>query len=1324
MTAELRHKNASFHLLFAALALVSACNRHSQTPKTVDQNTVDAVAPEARQQAPELVIPKLPEHKEGEGGTVIGRDLPRQGSDEPIVLSSGGVIPVIVISGERYLPVELAVESGGYAQMMLSVPHDDALQEERAMASEMARLLKVLSQSLKLYQLKIYGREGFATAIVKEADYIHASQTTTKLPARLIINPVVHSGKGEALKRVMANDVEQGNAVSRASLSGLERIGEPAFVAEAEKTIGEKVDGSSVRLGVADTGITYNHPTFFDESGKSRIDYMKDSSGEGRAFFHPTAKFEISETFDGELPSGVKEGDALSLTAEFIEPTKNTQFTPQGDKLSSVTKMPLLVSAELKAQLLANPGAKLAAFSEESFSSSDEKADINQNGKVKDRFWALLVPSQDGKSQKIYIDFTAVQGEKGATLADFRKSVALGSFNETKETVAVYSEKIGVEIKGDKLPLADGSELEVVSASLVGFDPGNHGSHVAGISSGRKTLLNDSEGTRARGVAPASRIMMNRVCSNNAGCSASAAMIDLARSKAEVVNMSLGGLGEFNDGYGVQETLVNRLTVLYNTLFVISAGNSGPGKNTVGSPSTARHSLSVAATATRSLIESQYQWPASVKSNVRSPADDFVLFFSSRGPTAAGGFKPSISAPGTELSAIQLNAAPGARSGLDVYWGTSMAAPTASGAAALLLDAVKKFNAKNPQAALPTSALTLRNALVASARPFDATLLKLSSGEKQSGQYTWIDQGTGMIDLPAAWQKLASLRDSAQPQAVVATEKDGKQTAIALDYQVRVLRKNPNGIAYDGSLDAPVDAQNTEPRFGTGIWLDANDKESLVPVQIVRALPFTATRREDVGELARLLNTSFDEFEIETTIHGSHVPWLKAGGLTAVECHAQKTRRLAVIGQGAVLVPKDAEDPSSKATSTALGASVLNVCVDRAQVDALPAGDHGAIIELYRVGEKGREAVPSVVVPVYLSKPHATLAGSASYKVEGSVQSFGVSRNYIVVPEGTSLVEVEIEVPAAKVVGNDVRGCGGVELMIREGKNTATPAELSPRTKAIAQSCELTGRPSEEKRKVRLARSNPNAGVWDIHVFGRYQFPESAYTLKVTYAKVEASQKEIVGELAKLRGEFTLKVLEASSALSPDAKKSTLTLSGIAQDAKHKAIAGQDLQVPNADGAVLRSYGEDVAAITIATGGSPGNDIDLVVEECNADGSSCAPAGQSGSPTDVESVTLSPKAGKAYRVLVNGYDVQAGKEEFTLTETQKLRESEQGTLAVSQGESGSFLVTHDFDLETSKILARSEVSSGKYSAVGELSIKSEGGAVIARLPVKVASQQP
>ena len=302
--------------------------------------------------------------------------------------------------------------------------------------------------------------------------------------------------------------------------------------------------------------------------------------------------------------------------------------------------------------------------------------------------------------------------------------------------------------------------------------------------------------------------MVNRVCANNGGCDATEAIIDLAMNGAEVVNMSLGGLTAMNDGYGVQETVINRLTSLKNTLFVISAGNSGPGHQTVGSPSTARFSLSVAATGSRKLLERQHQWPAHGKPRSAIGDDhDFLMFFSSRGPTAAGGFKPNISAPGTELSAIQLNASDGARSGLDTYWGTSMAAPTATGAVALLLDAGKRFNALHPDQVLPLDAMTLHKVISESAVPFDATTYETKTKVKTLGQYTWIDQGNGMINLPNAWAALKAARDTKIPSPVY-YEDNGKKVDVDLDYQVRVLRNSPDGQDYSGTVEAPTGRKN------------------------------------------------------------------------------------------------------------------------------------------------------------------------------------------------------------------------------------------------------------------------------------------------------------------------------------------------------------------------------------------------------------------------------------------------------------------------------------------------------------------------------------
>ena len=128
-----------------------------------------------------------------------------------------------------------------------------------------------------------------------------------------------------------------------------------------------------------------------------------------------------------------------------------------------------------------------------------------------------------------------------------------------------------------------------------------HGSHVAGIAAGNQLF-----GGSMSGAAPGAKIVSVRACLFIAGCTSTAlieGMIYVAKqSNVDVINMSIGRLGPDNDGYGVQEAIIDRLTVQNNTVFIIAAANDGPGRQTVGSPSVARFGISVAATATRKML--------------------------------------------------------------------------------------------------------------------------------------------------------------------------------------------------------------------------------------------------------------------------------------------------------------------------------------------------------------------------------------------------------------------------------------------------------------------------------------------------------------------------------------------------------------------------------------------------------------------------------------------------------------------------------------------------------------------------------------------------
>jgi hypothetical protein len=100
----------------------------------------------------------------------------------------------------------------------------------------------------------------------------------------------------------------------------------------------------------------------------------------------------------------------------------------------------------------------------------------------------------------------------------------------------------------------------------------------------------------------------------------------------------------------------------------VSAGNSGPGAGTVGSPGMAHNILSVANVNHR---------------GTAGRADDIIATTSSRGPTPGGRKKPDIAAPG---SSIWMPSHYGRAAWLQGT-GTSFSSPAIAGAAALLIDA-------------------------------------------------------------------------------------------------------------------------------------------------------------------------------------------------------------------------------------------------------------------------------------------------------------------------------------------------------------------------------------------------------------------------------------------------------------------------------------------------------------------------------------------------------------------------------------------------------------------------------------------------------------
>src|SRR5918994_7397699 len=264
----------------------------------------------------------------------------------------------------------------------------------------------------------------------------------------------------------------------------------------------------------------------------------------------------------------------------------------------------------------------------------------------------------------------------------------------------------------------------------IGIVSGAHGSHVAGIAAGNSLF-----GGSMSGAAPGAKIVSSRACLFVAGCTGHAlleGMIFVAKqSDVDVINMSIGGLPALNDGNNTRCVVYQRLIAQSNVQMFFSAGNSGPGMNTAGDPGLCSGVLGLGAYITDDTYLADY--------GAQLYENDNLHLFSSRGPREDGGFDPDLVAPGAAISTIprwqnQGCLAQTCASGYALFNGTSMAAPQATGAGALLVSAAKANGAQHQPA-------QIRKAL-------------LSSAGFLSGRYEAYEQGMGLLDVGDAWDLL------------------------------------------------------------------------------------------------------------------------------------------------------------------------------------------------------------------------------------------------------------------------------------------------------------------------------------------------------------------------------------------------------------------------------------------------------------------------------------------------------------------------------------------------------------------------------------------
>jgi subtilisin family serine protease len=232
------------------------------------------------------------------------------------------------------------------------------------------------------------------------------------------------------------------------------------------------------------------------------------------------------------------------------------------------------------------------------------------------------------------------------------------------------------------------------------MDDHNHGTHVAGIIAGDDDSI--------IGLAPDALLYAYKVCNASGSCWSSNIVAALERAadpnndgdtsdRVDVANLSLGGPGGPDSplSLAVNEAVKTGMSV------VVSAGNSGPNYNTVGSPAAAAQAITVGA----------------------SSKTDSLASLSSRGPVAGSIIKPDLVAPGVSINSSFKNY------GYGVYSGTSMSAPHVAGAVALLKQLHPTWTPAQLKAAVANSARDL------SLNPFAQGSGRLQVAEAASSTY-------------------------------------------------------------------------------------------------------------------------------------------------------------------------------------------------------------------------------------------------------------------------------------------------------------------------------------------------------------------------------------------------------------------------------------------------------------------------------------------------------------------------------------------------------------------------------------------------------------
>lgn len=348
--------------------------------------------------------------------------------------------------------------------------------------------------------------------------------------------------------------------------------------------------------------------------------------------------------------------------------------------------------------------------------------DLDRNGTQIDKFGVLVLDSQgDGNYDQVWVDGNnnGDLRDDGGPLTLFRQDGKVGQLGRYRQrTNFVVAD---LDASGDYVSL--------------GFDGNGHGTAVSGILAGWAP-------DGYQGAAPGAQLMVLKAARSDgsAGWAEIRQAVQYAVNQgAQIINISIAGLATGTQTDAIEGLWLRQMSREKGVLIVLAAGNEGPGLSsgaTIGSPSEV---LSVGA----------YYSPAMWKRDYDLVVPLEGLHWSTAvGPRQDGAFVPSLVAPGGAPAPtplwVQTNPYKTAS-------GTSIAAPHAAGAAALLLEASDRKGLKVTP---------------------DRLIRALESSARTLAGYDPFEQGYGLLQLPAAFAALATA--PAHPPLLVQSSTGGE----------------------------------------------------------------------------------------------------------------------------------------------------------------------------------------------------------------------------------------------------------------------------------------------------------------------------------------------------------------------------------------------------------------------------------------------------------------------------------------------------------------------------------------------------------------------